>query len=166
MTPSVSPATHDAVPSIVRRLNPLVVRLLRLGVPMGPNVLITVRGRRTGQLRTFPVATLEADGRQYLFSPFGEVAWVHNLRADERATIGRGRRRTAVHAIELSQDTAARQLEAGLRSVLRVPLLGTMIAGWYGITARSTAADYLEAARRHPGFELLPIGEAEALGGA
>jgi deazaflavin-dependent oxidoreductase (nitroreductase family) len=113
-----------------------------------------VRGRRTGQLRTFPVATLHADGRQYLFSPFGDVAWVHNLRADGRAVVGRGRRRTAVEASELSQEDAARKLETALRPVLRVPFMGPMIAGWYGINARSTAADYLEAARRHPGFEL------------
>jgi deazaflavin-dependent oxidoreductase (nitroreductase family) len=141
-------------PSIVNRLNPLVVAALRLGLPMGPNMLMTVRGRRSGQPRTFPVAVLESDGRRYLFSPFGEVNWVHNLRASETATIGRGRRRQTVLATELPPDAAARYLEAGLRPIMHIPVLGPMIAGWYGIESHSTAADYLAAAHRHPGFEL------------
>jgi deazaflavin-dependent oxidoreductase (nitroreductase family) len=145
-------------PSIVNRLNPLVVAALRLGVPMGPNVLMTVRGRHSGQPRTFPVAVLEDGGRRYLFSPFGEVNWVHNLRASGTATIGRGRRRQKVEASALAPEAAARYLEAGLRPIMRVPVLGPMIAGWYGIDKRSTAEDYLAAANRHPGFELRDAG--------
>jgi hypothetical protein len=38
--------------------------------------------------------------------------------------------------------------------MLRIPGLGSMIAGWYGITKASTHEDYLAAAGRHPGFEL------------
>ena len=45
-------------------------------------------------------------------------------------------------------------LEAGLRSIMRVPVIGTMIAGWYGIDRHSTQDDYLAAAGRHPAFEL------------
>ena len=142
------------VPSIVHRLNPLVIRALRLGIPMGPNVLMTVRGRRSGQPRTFPVAVLDVSGRRYLASPFGEVDWVRNLRVSGTATIGRGRRQDEVEAIELSSEAAAQVLEAGLRPILRVPALGPMIAGWYGIDRRSTTADYVDAARRHPAFEL------------
>ena len=37
---------------------------------------------------------------------------------------------------------------------MRVPLIGKMIAGWYGIERHSTQNDYLVAAERHPGFEL------------
>ena len=45
-------------------------------------------------------------------------------------------------------------LEAGLRPIMRVPLIGSMIAGWYGIERHSTQDDYLVAAERHPAFEL------------
>jgi deazaflavin-dependent oxidoreductase (nitroreductase family) len=147
-------APPDRIPSIVPRLNPLVVRALRLGVPMGPNRLLTVRGRRTGEPRTVAVAVLEADGRRFVFSPFGEVAWVHNLRASGRAELRRGRRRETLDAIELAPDAAAPILEAGLGRFIGVPLIGPLVAGWYGITRSSTAADYLEAAGRHPAFEL------------
>src|SRR5688572_4864888 len=105
------------IPSIVHRLNPLVRRLLAIGMPMGPNVLMTVRGRKSGKAYTFPVATLAVDGREYLFSPFGEVNWVHNLRASGTATIRRGRRDRPMTAVELAPDVAAPILEAGLRPV-------------------------------------------------
>jgi deazaflavin-dependent oxidoreductase (nitroreductase family) len=122
---------------------------------MGPNVLLTVRGRKTGQPRTFPVAVLKANGREYLFSAFGEVSWVHNLRAAGTATIGHGPRTRTVTATELAPPDAVAVLEAGLRPIMRVPLIGAMIAGWYGIERDSTQDDYLDAAERHPGFELV-----------
>jgi deazaflavin-dependent oxidoreductase (nitroreductase family) len=142
------------IPTIVQRLNPLVRRLLAIGVPMGPNVLMTVRGRKSGKAYTFPVATLEVEGRQFLFSPFGDVQWVHNLRAAGEATIRRGRTDHRMTAVELTPEAAAPFLEAGLRPVLRTPLFGSMIAGWYGIGRSSTSADYLAAARLHPAFAL------------
>ena len=154
------PATHppvvgrDGIPSIVHRLNPLVHRLLRLGVPMGSNVLLTVRGRTTGRPYTFPVAVLEADDRMFVFSPFGEVNWVHNLRAAGTATMRRGRRDHPVAATPVPPEEAARHLETGLRPFLGMPVFGPMICGWYGIHRTSTKADYVAAARRHPAFEL------------
>jgi deazaflavin-dependent oxidoreductase (nitroreductase family) len=142
------------IPAIVPRVNALVAWALRAGIPMGPNVLMTVRGRRSGVPRTVPVAVLEVEGRRFVFSPFGEVAWVHNLRAAGEAELRHGRRRETVAAEELSPETAAPFLEAGMRDVMRVPRIGTMIAAWYGLGRESTSADALEAARRHPGFEL------------
>lgn len=158
MTTPSSVAGRKGVPSIVHLLDPLVQGALRIGIPMGPNVLLTVRGRRSGELHTLPVAVLETEGRQFLFSPFGEVNWVHNLRASGTATIRHGRRRQTFDAIELTAEEAAPFLEAGLRPVLGAPLFGSMIAGWYGIDGRSTAEDYLAAARRHPAFELRDVG--------
>jgi deazaflavin-dependent oxidoreductase (nitroreductase family) len=152
MTPR--PASASSVPGFVERSNPLVRRLLRLGLPMGPNTLLSVRGRKTGLERTVPVAILHADGREVVFAAFGETGWVHNLRAAGVATIGRGRSQRRVRATELDPAAAARLLETGLRSVLRVPLLGPMIAGWYGIDRRSGPADYARSAELHPAFEL------------
>lgn len=150
------PLRAPEVPGFVGRSRGLVTRLLRLGVPMGPNVLMTVVGRKTGLARTVPVAILRADGKDYLFAAFGETGWVHNLRAAGEATIHHGRRRHAVRAVEIDQDTAARVLEIGLRSVLPFPVIGPMIAGWYGIDRRSPSADFAASARIHPAFELTP----------
>jgi deazaflavin-dependent oxidoreductase (nitroreductase family) len=147
-------AAPGGIPAIVHFFNPMVRRLLALGVPMGPNVLMTVRGRKSGKAYTFPVATLEADGREFLFSPFGEVNWVANLRVSGEATLRRGRRNRRMSAVELTPEVAAPILAEGMRPVMGMPMFGSMIAGWYGIDRNSTADDYLAAARRHPAFEL------------
>jgi deazaflavin-dependent oxidoreductase (nitroreductase family) len=152
--PSVPAATPTRIPGFVERSRSLVTRLLRLGLPMGPNVLMTVVGRKSGLPRTVPVAILKADGREVVFAAFGQRAWVHNLRAAGTATIQRGRRRRTVRAVELDPETAARVLAAGIPSVVRVPIVGPMIAGWYGLDRSSTAADYAESAHLHPAFEL------------
>lgn len=153
-TPTATPTAATHVPALVNRLNPLIRRLLAIGLPMGPNVLMTVRGRKSGKPYTFPVAILETDGRQFLFSPFGEVQWVRNLRASGEARIRRGRTNHQMTALELTPEVAGAVLEAGMRPVLGAPLFGSMIAGWYGIDRTSTSADYLAAARKHPAFEL------------
>ena len=127
MTADLSTRTASSIPSIVHRLDPLVQAALRAGLPMGPNVLLTVRGRKSGVPRTVPVAIGRDGDAEYLFSPFGEVAWVHNLRAAGTAEIRHGRRRRTVVAREVPPAEAAPHLEAGLRSILRVPGLGSTI---------------------------------------
>ena len=162
MTTTDRARTALPIPSIVHTLNPLVRRLLRIGLPMGPNALLTVRGRTSGQPRTFPITPLEANGRRYVFAAFGDVNWVHNLRAAGTGTLQRGRRREAVTAIELTPDEAAAILKIGLEAALKLKLVGSMIGSWYGVTAGSTPADYLESARIHTCFELRPQAAASA----
>ena len=43
--------------------------------------LLTVRGRKSGLPRTTPVNLIEYQGRRWLVAPYGEVAWVRNVRA-------------------------------------------------------------------------------------
>ncbi len=69
------------VPSFVSVFSPLALRLIRRGVPLGPNALLTVRGRKSGLMRTNPVAVLARGGRRWVIGTFGEVNWVRNLRA-------------------------------------------------------------------------------------
>ena len=157
MTTETAPKPF-AIPSIVQTLNPLVRRLLRIGMPMGPNALLTVRGRTSGELRSFPITLMETGGRRYVFSAFGDVNWVHNLRAAGVATLKRGRRSEPVVAVGLSPDAAAPILQDTFATVLKVKGFGPMIGGWYGVTSESTPADYLASALVHPGFELRPAG--------
>ncbi len=77
-------------PSFVEKLNPLVQWMMGIGVPMGPNGLITIRGRVSGEPRTTPVAYVVIGGRTWVQSPFGDVNWVRNLRAAGEATIAFG----------------------------------------------------------------------------
>lgn len=66
----------------IRLFNPLARGMISAGIPTGaPNVLLTVRGRRSGRPRTVPVAMLELDGAWFVQACYGETGWVGNLRA-------------------------------------------------------------------------------------
>jgi deazaflavin-dependent oxidoreductase (nitroreductase family) len=153
-TVSKPPAT---APAFVRRPNPLVRGLLRLGVPMGPNTLLTVRGRRTGQPRTVPVAVTEADGRRWVIGAYGDVNWVRNLRAAGGGEIVLGGRETQVSAVELDPAEA----EAFYRDIVgpylrRQPrILQVLVRAVFRFVAPDILDDPALAARKRPVFELI-----------
>ena len=72
------------VPLSVSIFNPVLKRLLAVGLPMGFNGLVTIRGRKSGLPRTTPVAIIEVSGRRWVWAPWGDVHWVRNLRAAGR----------------------------------------------------------------------------------
>jgi deazaflavin-dependent oxidoreductase (nitroreductase family) len=90
-----------AVPRMVPLLNRVAKPLVAAGMPMGPNGLLTVRGRTSGEPRSTPLAIIEADGRRWIWSPWGDVHWVRNLRAAGTATITLRRAQQDVRAVEL-----------------------------------------------------------------
>jgi deazaflavin-dependent oxidoreductase (nitroreductase family) len=94
------PLTGHA-PRYVPVFNAIAKPLLAAGVPLGFNGLITIRGRKSGQPRTTPVAIIEVSARRWVWAPWGEVHWVRNLRAAGRATITFRRRSQDVRATEL-----------------------------------------------------------------
>src|SRR5918999_1042747 len=94
------------VPALIRLPGPIANRLLRSGIPMGPNRVLTVRGRTSGLPRSAPVAVVEFRGRRWVVGTFGEVHWVRNLRAAREATLRIGRRDVSVQAVELDRDEA------------------------------------------------------------
>lgn len=150
-------ASHPSTaPGFVRALNPLICRLLRIGMPMGPNALVTVRGRTSGQPRTFAVGVFEVDGRGYIMGSFGETNWVRNLRVAREAIVHRGRRQEWVRAAELSPQQAGPILRDALAPFLARRMMAPMIRSWYGVDGRSTDADFLAQALAHPMFELTP----------
>jgi deazaflavin-dependent oxidoreductase (nitroreductase family) len=145
-----------AAPALIRYSNPLTRRLLRLGVPMGPNLLLTVRGRATGLPRTAPVAVVEADGRRLIIAAYGEVHWVRNLRAAGEADIEVHGRKEHVKADELSAADATRFYAQTLPAYLRrLPLIGRLFGrALFGLVGPEVLNDPVRAAELHPVFEL------------
>jgi deazaflavin-dependent oxidoreductase (nitroreductase family) len=145
-------------PKVVRFADPLVRRLLLLGVPMGPDTLLTVRGRRSGRPRTTMVAVLEMDGRRWVVAAYGEVNWVRNLRAAGEARLRTGRRWVPVQAVELTPDEREEFFSDRLVPyVRRLPLIWrwlTLLIWWLG--ARQILEDPVAASRLRPVFELHP----------
>jgi len=148
-------ARRSSIPRVVPILNPLIRRLLHIGMPMGPNALVTIRGRRSGEPRTFPAAVMDAGDRQYLVATFGETNWVRNLRVAGEGTFRRGRTGHAFRASEVPIDRAGPVLRQALEPFLRSRLTSPLLGSWYGLGASSTDADYERAAVIHPIFELV-----------
>jgi deazaflavin-dependent oxidoreductase (nitroreductase family) len=97
-----------AAPRWVAMFNPLARLMLRAGIPLGPNGILTVPGRKSGVPRSNPVAIIEIDGRRWIWAPWGEVHWVRNLRAAGRATVTKHGRSADVRAIELERAERVR----------------------------------------------------------
>ena len=145
-------STH--VPWFVPFFNPIARLLLAAGVPMGPNVLVTVRGRISGLPRTTPLTIVELSGRRWLMAPYGEVNWVRNLRAAGRATITVRRRNEEVIAAELGPTEAV----AFFRNVLGKRVQRTRVGAWIVRHIDQVDLDHPEeAARGRPVFELHPL---------
>ncbi len=98
----VAVAPLGRVPRRVRFFSPILKFLLDAGIPLGVNKLVTIRGRKSGLPRTTPLAVIEVGGRRWVWSPWGEVQWVRNLRAAGRATISMRGRPEEVTATELN----------------------------------------------------------------
>lgn len=115
-------------PWYVPAFSPLLRFLLARGVRLGPNALVTIRGRSSGVPRTTPLAVIEDAAGRWIWSPWGDVHWVRNLRAAGEATVMVGGRVERVTATELSpaerlaffRDTlapAARRMRLGVAFV-------------------------------------------------
>jgi len=144
------PASARA-PRFVSLFNPLGRRLAAAGL-MGPNALLTVRGRTSGVLRTTPVAFVEVDGRRWIIATFGDVNWARNLRAAGEATVTVKRRTERVRAIELSPEDRARFFREVVGPYVKKVPLGGLILGMLG--ARDIITDPDAAAQGRPVFEL------------
>lgn len=92
-------------------LDPLVVAAVRARLPPRGAHILTTRGRRTGARRATPVILVERRGIRYLVAPYGEVAWVHNVRADPAVALTRGRVTERLEAVEVDPPEAGPVLE-------------------------------------------------------
>jgi deazaflavin-dependent oxidoreductase (nitroreductase family) len=152
-------ATTRRPPGWVTMFNPVSRFLLGAGLPLGPNALITVRGRKSGVARTAPVAIIEDAGRRWVWAPWGEAHWAQNLRAAGRATITVRRRTEDVAARELDHAERVAFFRDTLDPVARRMGIGPVRFGrWFVRTVDSTDLDDpVGAADGRAVFELLPI---------
>ena len=135
--------------------NPIVSFLLRLGLPIGPQALLTVTGRRSGLPRTTPVAINRSGDGWHLISVYGRVDWVWNLEAAGRALITRRLRRFQVTARQLTPDEAAPVLRETLATAN--PFIRSLLGRYFAADPKAPLEAWLEEAARHPVFLLTPV---------
>ena len=149
MTTQIGKAT--SAPPWVTIFSPIAKFLLAARVPLGFNGLITIRGRKSGQPRTTPIAIINVSGRRWVWAPWGDVHWVRNLRAAGRATITVRGKEEEVRAVELDQTQRIEFFRDVLNPVARrIPLGYSFIRVVDGVDLNRP----LEAADGRPVFEL------------
>ena len=139
-------------PGYVELFNPIARRVLKAGALLGPNALITIRGRKSGEPRTTPVALVEIDGHRWIIGTFGETNWVRNLRAAGEATVSVGKRREQVKAAELIGEDRVSFFRDVLTPYVKRLRIGTLLLAVLG--ARDIVDDPAAAAEKRPVFEL------------
>jgi len=121
--------------------------LLRLGSGPGGTYLLTVPGHRSGAPRSTPVTLVEEGGRRWLVAPYGEVAWVRNVRAAGKATLSRGGHTDEIALREVGTDEAAPVLKL---YVTRVPITRP----YFDVRPGSDLDAFRAEAPRHPVFAI------------
>lgn len=87
---------------IINRITSVVASL---GV--GRSEVMTTTGRRSGVSREVPISPIVVEGVEYLVAPYGEVAWVHNVRANPVVNLRLGSRRRRARLEEVTGEVAA-----------------------------------------------------------
>ena len=146
--------TRRPVPRVVPFFNHVAKPLVAAGMPMGPNGMLTVRGRTSGEPRSTPLAIIEVDGRRWVWSPWGDVHWVQNLRAAGQATLQVRRQQFEVTAVELdATERVAFFRDTFAPYARRIPFGGRFVRLFDGVDI----SDPVAAAKDRAVFELRPV---------
>lgn len=94
---------QPALPGWLKPANRVVTLLERLGLPLGTIHVLSVPGRKSGQMRTTPVSLLSVNGQRYLVGGMIDADWVKNARAAGWGIIAYGRKKEQVALTELPE---------------------------------------------------------------
>lgn len=114
----------------------------------GAQVVLTTSGRVSKDPRSVPVSPLDIDGIGYLVSPYGEVGWVKNVRADPRVMIRQGRQSRTVRLMELKPESAAKLL-------LEYWTREKITRSYFDVGPNPTVADFRAETIPHPVFRII-----------
>jgi hypothetical protein len=110
-------------------MSKVIIGLQRLGIAFFSFHVISIPGRRSGQMRTTVVSPFVVDGQRYLLS-FGQLDWVRNARAAGWAIVSRGRKQEKVALVEIKPPESRaivrefpRQIPAGVQFFIRMGLV-------------------------------------------
>lgn len=130
--------------------NRIVAFLVRRGVNVWGSRVLSVRGRKSGEMRSTPVNLLVVDGAHYLVAARGHTEWVRNLRAAGEGELRLGRRVQPFTATEAPDDAKPDLLRAYLkRWKFEVGMF------FDGVDDKSPEADLRRIAPDHPVFKVV-----------
>lgn len=145
-----TPSLQFNKPSAIDRfINRAFGFLVRIGLGLGHNYLLEVRGRKSGRTYSTPVNLLERGGKQYLVAPRGYTQWVRNVAANSEASLIRGLKRREVSLKPIDDDAKADILKEYLDRYK------TTVQRYFPIEAGSPAEAFQPLAARYPVFEVI-----------
>ncbi len=136
-----------------RAVNMVMAPMVRLGIGGKSCYLLTTTGRKTGQKRTTPVTLVEIGAERWLVSPYGNVSWVHNVRALPEVSLRQGSRTEKMHAQEVGPEAAGPVLQSYVRKV-------PVTAPFFGAKRDDPVASFVQEAPKHPVFKLIAASDA------
>jgi len=144
MTRYLEPKKNDLA------FNRAVAWLTRHGISLLGSRVLTVRGRKSGELRSVPVNLLPYQGERYLVAARGETQWVRNLRAAGEGQLRVGRKVETFKYVELSDDE-------------KPPVLRVYLKRWWfevsaffdGVNAKAPEEKFREIAPGYPVFRIV-----------
>lgn len=132
---------------IRKRINSLVTGRISKGKAADNMYLLTTLGRKTGQERTTPVTIASQGGFRYLVAPYGNVGWVHNLRASGLAELSRGESKEEIAVTEVDADTAAPVLKQYVQEI-------AVVRPFFDAAKNAPVEKFAAEASRHPVFKI------------
>lgn len=141
--------SYDLSPA-TRAINAVFAAMTRAGLGKRYRHILTVRGRKSGQLHSTPVDVMTDGDRRWLVAGYGVVNWVRNIRVAGEATLRRGREQELVRATELDAATSIPILR---RYLAEVPVTRP----YFDMTTDAPDEIVLAEVPRHPVFEITPV---------
>jgi hypothetical protein len=114
-------STQPVLPGWLKFANRIIVAVNRIGISFGTWYILSIRGRKTGKLRSTPVSVLHVNGQRYVVTGF-DTHWVKNARKVGKGMLERGHKKEQVILVELPVEERApilrefpRQVPHGVR---------------------------------------------------
>jgi len=152
-------STLDSIrlPRWLGTTNRIIVALQRRGFVIGTMRLLSVAGRKSGELRTTPVSPLRVDGKRYIVAGLQDADWVKNARVAGWGILARGREEEQVALVELPVEQRATVLR---RFPCDVPHGVQFFKRLYGVSGKPD--DFAALAPWCPVFEVMPLRKKDA----
>jgi len=133
-----------------RLINWVFGGMTRLGVGASYREVLTVRGRKSGQLRSTPVDVMEMGGDRWLVAAYGPTNWVANARAAGEVILSRGGKKRRYAVTEPEPAEAIPVLRKYMREI-------RVTRAYFDVTADAADEAIRHELGKHPVFRLVPL---------
>jgi deazaflavin-dependent oxidoreductase (nitroreductase family) len=133
--------------SLIRFVNQIAILTMKIGIAPKYQYLLCVKGRKSGRIYSTPVYLVEEEGKRWLVSPYGDVAWVLNARVAGQITLTQNTKSQSFIIKELSGAESAPILKKYLA-------LAPITQNYFDAKPDAPVETFLLEASRHPVFEL------------